>query len=330
MKKLKRYICFMLAIATLSLTSCSNEEEIGARQNTVTVSLSAILPQQAMATRADENTSNSAYGALANIDWAKYDLRYTLDIQGKNSEGIWEQANEIIVKTYNDATQSPDVEITLTREVEYRFTMWADIVPQNTKEDYHYNTQNFPQITNNGTRTVNDETRDAYYAVKETLIPQNYNITLQLQRPFAKLRAVTNDVTNPAELPQAVKAEYSGTIYNGVNIQTGQLLDDNNTTVTYTSTIDNSYTNGIDAANNTRTLFVDYLFANTADNNIDVTLTFYSADAMNDSDEQKSVTANDVPLQRNVLTTLRGSLLGGYSLLEIQGCDVYYGKTILK
>lgn len=312
MKETRRYICFMLAIALLSLTSCSNEEEIGARENTVTVSLSAELPQQAMAqTRADGNSGNSAYGALANIDWTKYDIRYTLKVEGENGTDNWQQVevNPAVI-TCDDASEAPTTSVRVTSGYNYRFMMWADIVPQGTTADHHYSTVDFPKISINGsTRTTNDETRDAYYAVKESLIPQDYNITLNLQRPFAKLRAVTSDATNDATLPQAVKVEYSGKRYSGIDILTGELTGEATGTATYTSTIDNSYSAGVDATSNTRTLFVDYLFAGSTDNKVGVTLTFYTTDDM--TTEIANTTLANVPLQRNTLTTLSGELLGG-------------------
>lgn len=146
----------------------------------------------------ETRTSNvsSAKGGLTNIDWAKYDLRYQIEIYDANTQNL---ARPRIVE-YCDNGGNFEKSIDLTAGRTYKVYAWADFVDQIDGErvegknyDKHYNTASFASINYmEGKIAINDESCDAYCG-SATIDDNNRLVNFTLKRPLGKLRVVTTD-----------------------------------------------------------------------------------------------------------------------------------------
>ena len=177
MKKL-----FALLAVVLGVVSCMKDQSfeaglVGDGNYVLTVS----LPDAA--TRAAG--SDSAKGAIGNISLDEYDIRYTLEVYDANGELAKED------QQFSDET-SATFALRLIPGRDYRFVVWADFVKNGVA---HYNVADLRNVQLDGNHNAMDESRDAYTAVK---LVEGFNsaseIDMELIRPFAKLRIVTNDM----------------------------------------------------------------------------------------------------------------------------------------
>ena len=164
------------------------------------------------ATRADldgdeQEGYNSAYGAIDYLnaaDWAKYDLRYSLE--------VYDVAND-----YTDATPVKDrmviivddyqpvaFDLRLVPNRDYHFVVFADFVPQNASNDANTVYQSDLGLRHNiGTTlgkitikndAINDEIADAYFATKDIKISNSAAQDIVLKRPYGKVRVIATDL----------------------------------------------------------------------------------------------------------------------------------------
>lgn len=309
MKKL-----FALAALVLGLASCQTEPEgldvvVGGEQEaTICVS----LPE---ATR-------SADSGYANVDLDQYDLRYVLeayDLEGENATLAYRD-----VKTTDDKSTAFSVRLVPGRT--YRFVVWADFVENGSTEDNFYITANgLDEVAVDTTKwTAMTETRDAYTGYVDVT---NYNsgsiIEITLVRPFGKLRAVTTDIDvlenlqNNA-LPKSVEVVYSVGAHSKFNALNATASEPVAQTFTY------DLTNVYGESGNQLTLFADYLFG---------TATGTMQFAMNVTLENGSVVSNtfntEIPVVRNQITTLIGSILTDANDVKVEINDEFAGEEII-
>lgn len=155
----------------------------------------------------DATRGDSAEGGLGNITLGEqYKLRYILEIYAVNEE------NEAILTSCQRhikvaETTSVAFPVRLAPGYDYQFAVWADFVDKDSdgSVDRYYKTtdegKNFGLyalsiIENDETKwNAMDETRDAFTASE---LISNFSsastITLNLERPFAKLRVVATDI----------------------------------------------------------------------------------------------------------------------------------------
>ncbi|MBO5830219.1 MAG: hypothetical protein J6R01_01265 [Alistipes sp.] len=280
------------------------------RNGEAAVTLNVGLPNGA--TRAAG--ADSALGAIDNgIDLVnEYDIRFILEVYDANGE----LAKDRMVKV-GDATEAA-FNFRLVPGRDYKFVVWADFVANNstaeTVQDLHYETTNGLRLVAIKDWTAIDESRDAYTAAVDV---ENYSGASQIKpitltRPFAKLRVVTNDIKEMITLrPEIVKVNYFDTEFytafdafaeNPINQSyTGHELIVDLKEDFYTN--ENPDENGVEKG--VKTLFADYFFAKEGDRvkfNMDV--------AFNDGSTLPQVIFNtDIPVDRNKLTTIYGSVL---------------------
>lgn len=270
-------------------------------------------PEAMGITRAGAET-NSALGALTNVDFSQYDLRYQLAVfrieDGNYVEAVSPQKK--IVDSYEPVTYS----LRLTPNRNYQVVVWADFVREGETEDLHYDTHDFRNITVPelpDKYLLNDESKDAYY------ISQNFTVegeipSLVLKRPFAKLRVVTTDWNyENLEMPDKVEVTYYGCkrflsldALTGETTSTELATDD---ATIYTALLDKSkknYEKGYDGSDHNRTIVVDYLMTD-IENQTPVHMKLRSKDGETVISEQDLKT--DIPIQRNWLTTIIGNTL---------------------
>ena len=297
------------------LTACSRDmDQPGPNPDGDVVRIQLDAPEAMQLTRGDAET-NSAKGALTNVDWTKYDLRYQLAVYSEDGSTELFAPQTKVCDTY-----SPVVfDFRLTPNNTYKFVAWADFVEQGSTTDLHYNTSNFVNIKiktqGNRDRIINDESRDAYFVTKNIPITQSFNQSLTLKRPFAKVRVVTTDwdENNKGVMkPDNFKITYHDcTRFSSLNAVTGEAFGEADLSTAYTAKIltDDSgekyYTGGYDASATNRTLLVDYLLATPEQQAIHFNLDMLAGNTPVISRDFKT----EIPVQRNYLTTIIGNLL---------------------
>ena len=335
---MKKLLSF-LAMALL-FVACQNDagQELS---NDALVSVKLNVTAQDLTTRADDATAvagySSALGAIQNFtteDWAKYDLRYTLEVYAAGDNGSGTAiGNARQIKTV-DSYKEVFFEVRLAPNKNYKFVVFADFVNQGEQSDLYYNTEDLRAITMmDGKMNPMDEARDAYFASKELLVKSNIEEPIVLQRPFGKVRAVTTDyefVKNYAAPAKAVVTYYNCEVFKSFNAVNGAIStarSEAENTYEYEIGKDKLYTAGVDAENANMTLFADYLLAKpTAQSEVYFTLAVYAANGDHINSQDFNVA---IPIQRNYLTTIKGNLLTETANIEVKiDHELKEGNTI--
>lgn len=320
MKKL-----FTILALALAMVACQKDGDVNVTNGdlaTVTLNLNAPALD---VTRANENGENdnvngkeSAYGAIDYADaafWAKYDLRYILEVYDANDNGTGENIAATRQYKYVDEYQQTTFEVKLVPNRKYKFVVWADFVKEdNRTDDLYYNTTDLRQIsiitTAEGFNAMN-EARDAYFITQNLEIKKDVDQTLVLKRPLAKLRVVTKDKKHwekYATPAQVVVKYYDSKLSNVFNAVNGNIDADNSPLQQLT--YDVTYATAASQYNETeenKTLFTDYLFA-IPGAHIPV---HFTMDVLESGD--RLIRSNDfnteIPIERNHLTTIYGDIL---------------------
>lgn len=292
---------FALVALVLGMVSCQKEiNGIAVDKNgEAAVTISVALPEEG-ATRA--GGSDSAVGAIGNIDLAKYDIRYILEVYDANGN-----LAKGPITNYEDINTSTSFTLRLVPGRDYKFVVWADFTAQGVKESLHYDTSNLAEVKLKGNmdeHKLMDETRDAYTG---TLYVENFSSTsdvnVRLTRPFAKLRVVTTDMNEIySNLKKAVVTYTTpiNTTFNAIAGVKGDTYEDVAKTVYYGNS--RYYSN--EEGKGQMTLFADYLFG-TEDGTVQFTLDVEDAVAA----IPQVIFNTNIPVQRNYLTTVTGPIL---------------------
>ena len=225
-------------------------------------------------------------------------MRYILQVYYNG-----EPSQERLVK-YSDG-KSVAFDVRLVPQRNYQFVVWADVVASEADVDNHYNTKDLANIQLNRTWVAMDESRDAFTA---TVAVNNYSsasdITVNLQRPFAKLRVVTTDLknlTNLGIIPHNAVVEYTNAHRESFNAYDGTYggLTKENVSFTYNIA---SYGDNTDKE---MVLFTDYFFAENDIVKFDLTVKEEGGKVIGET-----VAFNtDINVKRNYLTTIKGNIL---------------------
>lgn len=323
---------FLLCSVGLLFTACSTDDiesdVVNDKSGNVNITFSPQdLVSQTRAYNAD--VSNSARGGITNVDMTKYDLRYKLAVYRVDGSNLVEVVSPQVqvVDTYKEVSYS----LRLTPDRSYKFVVWADFVNQGSTADLHYSTADMQNITclDAETAQLNDESRDAYSITDEETVPAaGLTTTLVLKRPFAKIRVVTTDWDKDFKnvMPDNFKITYYGCDrFKGINAVTGKytdketLVDKAAATAVYTGSINKTskeYAIGYDKSDNNRTLTVDYLMTDEGAVQTPVHLNFQALSGTDKVSEYDF--KQNVPIQRNYLTTLLGNLLTANSSITIK------------
>ena len=305
MKKL-----FALLALVLGVVSCMKDQsfEAGLAGDGNFV-LSVALPSDA--TRAAGQ--NSALGAVDNnvlVDG--YQVRYTLEVYDANGN-LAKEDQKVIDDTFTTFA------LRLIPGRNYNFVVWADFVKDGVA---HYDVEDLRDVKLLGEHNAMDESRDAYTAVE---FVEGFNsastISMELIRPFAKLRIVTNDMDElyTEAVLKSGKVAYTKDIYTAFNALAGSVKTDSSERVTKEFNY-NDATSYTEAAADEKTLFVDYLFG--AEDNF-VTFTF---DVNDEIAPLPQITFNtNIPVQRNYLTTIYGPILTDASEVSVEIKDAFEG-----
>ena len=283
---MKRFFASLAVV--LGLVSCQTEPEglgvnVGGEQD---VNITVSLPE---GTRA-----NSALGAFDNIDMTQYDIRYIFQVF--NAEGTQYKTKQVVYS--DEKTVSFPVRLIPNRN--YNFVVWADLVKNGETENAHYIIgASLEDITLNAWAPM-DETRDAYTGRVNTKFDGATPITVELTRPFAKMRVITTDM---AELlgvePSKAKVEYTTKHYSSFNAL-AQQPENKDLDKTHDTFKIVSYDGEVG------TLFTDYFFATASQEVVKFDMEVI------DSNDQPIIKRNfttDIPVKRNFVTTIMGDIL---------------------
>lgn len=299
---MKRFLA--LAALMFGLASCQTEPEglsveVGGEvDTTIAVSISDAETRAGM---------DSAKGVFdSGILDGDATMRYLMQIFDEND--IPSETN--YVKYSDEASVIFDVRLVPGRK--YTFVVWADVVKENDKTDWHYNTKNegkvdLTNVTIKGEWNAMDESRDAFTGKAEVTSYSSASvINIPLIRPFAKLRIQTKDYADIAPLhitPTKAIVTYTSNHRMAFNAFEGVAKDAEQNANTITHTIiypDNTFSGDVLA----NTLFTDYFFAN--DDVVHFTLDVYqTGDKLIKSNNFNT----DIPVKRNHLTTISGNIL---------------------
>lgn len=305
---------FALVALVLGLASCQNDPEglnvsMGGE---VLTTVNVGIPESE--TRA--GGVNSAQGAITNIDLAgtDYTLRYIFQVFDENGNASRDKQ----VKFSDDTDVAFDVRLVPDRD--YTFVVWADVVTAEADVDNHYDTSDLTNVTLKGEWVAMDETRDAFTG---TLLVKDFNgsqgITVNLTRPFAKLRVITTDMValnNLGIVPTTATVEYKVQHYNAFNALAGSVIGDSkNRNIKHENFSIKSYGEDVQHGAD-MTLFTDYFFAPTDEVALgNFRLKVYDTNAQDANTQEYTtlITSTDfpttIPVKRNTLTTIKGNLL---------------------
>ncbi len=288
MKKL-----FALALVVLGFAACQTEPEGLDVNMDGTTTISVVLPEDAItrATAADE--TNSAWDGLANTSGETLRVIFQVyDEDGATNNNLRQE------KTLVEGERTANFDVRLVPGRKYTFVAWAD------QGEAYFDATDLKDVKIASWEAM-DECRDAFTA---THTEANYtsasDITLELTRPFAKLRVVTTDMAELGYLgivPAEAEIEYSVALPNAFNAYAGK-IGETAETKSFTNFDIAEYNQ--DAAN-TMTLFTDYILV-PADG-----IVKFSIKTMQDGGREiKTNNFNtDIPVQRNHLTTIMGNVL---------------------
>ena len=292
--------------AGLLLTSCQSDEpfapgEGGEKQVTFTLN----LPGE-MGTRANEGY-NSGKGGITNLN---QQINYTLVLEANGDKRVFTNVDATNV-TPTTATFSPTV--VLGRN--YKVTAYAtfDAEPVDVTEIAV-------------SKSFNDESKDTYFKTVTHDFSTGELATMDLRRPFGKLRLVATDykaggtalnteiksvkVTYHDQQTATFNAVEGLFSYNGVN---GDIEATKPFERYYSSTADET------------TLFADYIPANSQDNMVDFTVEVKYAN----SEETYYRRFNDIPVRRNSLTTLKGNFFTAGAQITVNVDDNFDNETLI-
>ena len=292
---MKKYLFSALAMGLL-LTSCQSDEpfapgEGGEKQVTFTLNVPGEL-----GTRAASGESGAQNNQNANI-------YYTLVLDANGDK-------RVLQETTTEKTVTFTTPVVLGRK--YDITAYASYT-----NNIDATASNIKAIAVE--KSFNDETKDAYTAhVEDHDFALSALPTMQLKRPFGKLRLIATDYVE------------TGTAKNTA-IDQVTITYNNTTATTYdaTTTLFNNVGTGItatkdfvkyyDAESDGMPIFADYLPANREDNPITFTVTVRYAG----STETYSRTFNDIPVRRNALTTLKGAFFTAGAEITVKVEDAF-------
>ena len=295
---MKKYLIPALALG-LVMTSCQSDEpfapiEGGEKQVTFTLNVPGELGTRAASGESGAQNNQNA------------DIYYTLVLDANGDK-------QVLQETTKEKTVTFTTPVVLGRK--YDITAYASYT-----NNIDATASNIKAIAVE--KSFNDETKDAYTShVEDHDFALSALPTMQLKRPFGKLRLIATDYVE------------TGTAKNTA-IDQVTITYNNTTATTYdaTTTLFNNVGTGItatkdfvkyyDAESDGMPIFADYLPANREDNPITFTVTVRYAG----STETYSRTFNDIPVRRNALTTLKGAFFTANSEIKVEIKDAFEGQ----
>jgi hypothetical protein len=280
----KTFLGFAFAALAMLATSCSSEIDAPtATDGDVTVSFTAQLPGQ-LASR-----SNYSDGTTAKK------LHYAVYAAGTNDVIFSSEDGDLTM----DENKSATVNLNLVNGRSYDVVFWAYA----TDAPYSYNDAS-KQVTIDAAKLkCNDETLDAFYAVKTFTVTGPVTESIELTRPFAQINIGTNDIEEAKAATVTVEnTQMKVKGYTAFNVMDGSV--DGEETLTYAMTAipsGETFPYQVKDAKTYEYLAMAYVLVPAEKQTVDVTMTV-------DSATNFEKTYSNIPVQRNYRTNIYGSL----------------------
>ena len=295
-----KHSLYGLLCGTLMLASCSSDEPTAPSAQTVEASFSLNIAGE-VATRA--GNSNSALGGAQNLGAKNLNYILALYEVADNNTLILSDFCQVSDRDGDGERISPMVTLGKT----YMMVALAHFGDKRNIADKAGYLKAMP-IEN----IINSEAEDFYVATKTARFTvDNLQHALTLKRPYAKLRIVATDYPDEATI-SSVSIDYgTNTLFNRFDALTQQFSD-----ATISQPLTASQYNTSDAAT-AKTIVADYFPVNTVSPT--TYLSAFTVTVTLEGGSSFSRTFNDIPLQRNALTTLSGTFFSSQSQMK---CDV--------
>ena len=289
--------------AGLLLTSCQSDEpfapgEGGEKQVTFTLNVPGEL-----GTRAGVADNASDKGGWTN---SQGKLSYTLVLKAENDVQILTEdakGKEVVFKP------------TVVLGRNYKVTAYA----------YFGDTAKGSIDAIAESKGINDETKDAYtwtgninFATDQD--GTNQNITLK--RPYAKLRLIATDYNADMTDVKSVTVEYKNQMYTMFNAVEGQFNAER--AVSFTNQWSNSYYEAT-TTEGEKTIFADYVPVN------EIGYAPFTVTVEYQNGETYTRTfAEDIPVRRNALTTLKGAFFTAGATINVNVVDNFENEQLIE
>ena len=308
----------MLLALVLGVVSCQNEPEgfdvvVGGEQE---VMLNVSLPEATRGTSA-QGFDFTNFAANEN-----YDLRFILEIRYQNGD-----ETKVVREVKPSETTSATFPVRLAPNRVYTFTVWADLVKEDSNADLFYDTTNLSNITlkTDVDEAIRDivELRDAYtHTDTFNFTEDRERLNMTLVRPFAKVRVVATDldkVTKFGIIPDNAAVEYTSDVHNSFNAVTGNVNDGKgNPSFTYNiSANDYGEVSDENEVNDRLTVFADYIFVPNNGGTISFNLNINQGTDL----IKANPFSTQIPVEKNKVTSIVGDVLteGGNVSITING-----------
>lgn len=290
---MKKIIYSLMAATFLFATSCSEDEVLSNNQGneaevTFTTNLDGILASRAIAdgTTVDQLT----FGVF--------------DAQGKPIQALC-QSNVAV------SGKKATVKVNLVKGQTYSFTFWA----QNSKAPYTLT--DYKTVTVNYEKAAsNDETRDAFFAVRENLtVKGSINETITLKRPFAQINVGTTPEDLIAAGTAGIKVDKSAfaietKVANSLNLLTGEVSGE--TTATFTSAAIPAEDLKNVGGKTYEYLAMNYVLVDAEKSLVDAKFTLNNGET-----EIAELSVPNLPVQRNYRTNIVGNILTNQAVFDV-------------
>lgn len=293
-----KHSLYGLLCGTLMLASCSSDEPTAPSAQTVEASFSLNIAGE-VATRA--GNSNSSLGGAQNLGAKNLNYILALYEVADNNTFILSDFCQVSDSDGDGERFSPMVTLGKT----YMMVALAHFGDKrNIADADKANYLKAMPIEN----IINSEAEDFYVATKTARFTvDNLQHALTLKRPYAKLRIVATDWNQSAI--ESVTVDYAAnTLFSQFNVLTNQFSIDSRT-----KRISASQYNTSDVAT-AKTIVADYFPVNTVSPT--TYLSAFTVTVTLEGGSSFSRTFNDIPLQRNALTTLSGTFFSSPSQMK--------------
>ena len=296
-----KHSLYGLLCGTLMLASCSSDEPTAPGAQTVEASFSLNIAGE-VATRA--GNGNSSLGGADNLGAEKLNYILALYEVADNNTLILSDFCQVSDRDGDGERFSPMVTLGKTYMMVALAHFGDRLTLTDAEKAYYLKAMPIENI-------INSEAEDFYVATKTARFTvDNLQHALTLKRPYAKLRIVATDWNQSAI--QSVTVDYAdNTLFSQFNALTNQFSIGSTT-----KTISASQYNTSDAAT-AKTIVADYFPVNTVSPT--TYLSAFTVTVTLEGGSSFSRTFNDIPLQRNALTTLSGTFFSSQSQMK---CDV--------
>ena len=306
---MKKFLFPALALG-LVLTSCQSDEPFAPGMGEEVQATFTISVPDAMGTRAAGHSS--AEGGYTN---RAGNLNYTVALLNQDNKVMYSETCQSDGKT---ATFHPTVVQGYTYKVVAYATFGDAVAKSAINEAFDGNDALASIATLKG---INDESEDAYYCF-DTEVTGGATMDVTLRRPFGKLRLVATDYDKLKELGQdvkSVKVTYGNTVVMETHFNAYAEAFGGQATSKEWSADKTVYQ---EAADNELTVFADYLPAGNGETMYPFTIvTTYS-----NGETYTRTFAQDIPVKRNYLTTLRGDFFTTEAALTLTVNEMFAGE----